>query len=454
MGRSINWQDAVSGSAAGAVSKTATAPLERVKMVLQNQQLSVGRAARTPLRNVVHAAAQLLQEPCGLRGFWRGNLANVLRVVPTYGARFWLFALCDETLAFVPQTDTRRFISGGMAGVGALLLTHPLDCFLSAWRKGGVRGLYAGCFASMLEIAPYSAIVFTSYEGIKQRLMPAGSTGVLPSGPQILAGACSGMIAASICYPLDTIRRQLMLDGALGFDARYGGSIWKSGGFRSRLPTVQANSVGFYQITKLLIIPTVMGLERLQGRKSAVYSRKVILSIVVTAIGVAVATVSDFEMNVRGTILAALSIVSTAQYQIWQGSKQHEHGVTATQITYSVAWPQSIAGLASSLTADVLMPQLKVLILMRPSCLLEHQLSGQGDLFWIALCNVLAVCTNISVYGLIGKTSPVTYQVVGQLKTVLVVVFGYIFFDVRVPLHWLMLRFAGVGVAVVGVFSY
>ncbi|OLQ02868.1 putative membrane protein [Symbiodinium microadriaticum] len=221
-----------------------------------------------------------------------------------------------------------------------------------------------------------------------------------------------------------------------------------------RLQGPQANSVGFYQITKLLIIPTVMGLERLQGRKSAVYSRKVILSIVVTAIGVAVATVSDFEMNVRGTILAALSIVSTAQYQIWQGSKQHEHGVTATQITYSVAWPQSIAGLASSLTADVLMPQLKVLILMRPSCLLEHQLSGQGDLFWIALCNVLAVCTNISVYGLIGKTSPVTYQVVGQLKTVLVVVFGYIFFDVRVPLHWLMLRFAGVGVAVVGVFSY
>jgi len=216
----------------------------------------------------------------------------------------------------------------------------------------------------------------------------------------------------------------------------------------------EANSVGFYQITKLLIIPTVMGLERLQGRKSAVYSRKVVLSIVVTAIGVAVATVSDFEMNVRGTILAALSIVSTAQYQIWQGSKQHEHGVTATQITYSVAWPQSIAGLASSLTADVLMPKVKVLILMRPSNLLEHQLSGQGDLFWIALCNILAVCTNISVYGLIGKTSPVTYQVVGQLKTVLVVVFGYIFFDVRVPLHWLMLRFAGVGVAVIGVFSY
>jgi len=215
----------------------------------------------------------------------------------------------------------------------------------------------------------------------------------------------------------------------------------------------EANSVGFYQITKLLIIPTVMGLERLQGRH-AVYSRRVILSILVTGVGVAIATVSDFEVNVRGSILALMSIISTAQYQIWQGSKQHEHGVTATQITYSVAWPQSLAGMLCSLLADVWLPQVKVLFLMRPSTLLEHQLSDKGDLYWIALCNILAVCTNISVYGLIGKTSPVTYQVVGQLKTVMVVAFGYIFFDVRVPWQWLMLRFIGVAIAIVGVISY
>ena len=59
-----------------------------------------------------------MQEPCGLRGFWRGNLANVLRVVPTYGARFWLFALCDKTLAFVPQPDTRRESGLGFEDLG------------------------------------------------------------------------------------------------------------------------------------------------------------------------------------------------------------------------------------------------------------------------------------------------------------------------------------------------
>ncbi|CAJ1443698.1 unnamed protein product, partial [Effrenium voratum] len=397
-----NEDHAVAGACAGAVAKSFTAPLERLKLVLQNQHLSVGHAAEMPLRDLFHGISQLLQEPSGLPGLWRGNWSNVLRVLPTYGARFWLFSLCnDALLGLVPQSDTRRFLSGGVAGVGALVLTHPLDtmrtrlaaarvfadeksykglsdCLRRTWRSGGISGLYAGYVASMLEIAPYTAIAFTSYEGVKQRLQ-----GHLPPwAAKICAGVCSGCAATGVCYPLDTVRRQLMLDGALGFDCRYHGSIvrccrslcsqgglvqfykgWSVTMLKS-VPTVtitfftKANSVGFYQITKLLIIPTVMGLQRWQGQPG-VYSQKVILSIVVTGIGVAIATVSDFELNVRGTILALMSILSTAQYQIWQGSKQHEHGVSATQITYSVAWPQSCAGLLSALLADVWVPRLK-----------------------------------------------------------------------------------------------
>eukprot|EP00913_Durusdinium_trenchii_P023229 g21807.t1 len=188
--------------------------MERVKLVLQNQQLSVGHAAELPVRNLVHGMNQLLQEPMGFAGLWRGNLSNVMRVLPTYGARFWLFTYFDSALSWVPQSDTRRFISGGLAGVGALLLTHPLE----------LAGLYAGCLASMLEIAPYTAIAFTSYEGLKQRLMVPGAAGSPLWCRQVFAGLCSGVAATTMCYPLDT-----------------------------------ANSVGFYQITKLLIIPTVMG---------------------------------------------------------------------------------------------------------------------------------------------------------------------------------------------------
>lgn len=215
----------------------------------------------------------------------------------------------------------------------------------------------------------------------------------------------------------------------------------------------EANSVGFYQITKLLIIPTVIVVERLRGVKKS-YSTGIIASLCVASAGVAVATVSDFEVNLRGSVLAALSVFSTAQYQIWQGSKQHEHGLSAMQITHSVGWPQTVVSFAAAFIFDVAVPDLKALLLLRTGRLLNHTLRGPEDLFWMLMCSTLAVLMNLSAYSLLGKAGPVTYQVIGQVKTCLIVVFGYVFFDVRAPAFWLILRFCGVCVAMVGVVSY
>lgn len=216
----------------------------------------------------------------------------------------------------------------------------------------------------------------------------------------------------------------------------------------------EANSVGFYQITKLLIIPTVIMIDRLGGVWRT-YSMGITVSLLVASLGVAIATVSDFEVNMRGTILAFLSILCTAQYQIWQSGKQHEHGVTAMQITYSVSWPQSIVGVSSALLIDVFCPFIKDYMLLRKGGLLDHQWRSQmDDIFWIVACCAIAVVMNISTYGLLGKTSPVTYQVLGQVKTCLIVGLGYVFFDAKVPPGWLLVRFTGVGIAVVGILSY
>ncbi|CAJ1381517.1 unnamed protein product [Effrenium voratum] len=126
------------------------------------------------------------------------------------------------------------------------------DCLRRTWRSGGISGLYAGYVASMLEIAPYTAIAFTSYEGVKQRLQ-----GHLPPwAAKICAGVCSGCAATGVCYPLDTVRRQLMLDGALGFDCRYHGSIVRC----CRSLCSQGGLVQFYKgwsVTMLKSVPTV-----------------------------------------------------------------------------------------------------------------------------------------------------------------------------------------------------
>mmetsp|Transcript_12162 Transcript_12162/g.27599 ORF Transcript_12162/g.27599 Transcript_12162/m.27599 type:complete len:317 (-) Transcript_12162:144-1094(-) len=215
----------------------------------------------------------------------------------------------------------------------------------------------------------------------------------------------------------------------------------------------EANSVGFYQITKLLIIPTVIFIERFGGVVRS-YSYGVVCSLLVASTGVAVASVSDFEVNTRGTMLAALSILSTAQYQVWQGSKQHEHGLSALQITHSVSRPQTAVALLATCIFDVRFPQLKDWMLLRSGGLLDHQWQSQSDIHWIIGCCAIAVVMNISTYGLLGKASPVTYQVIGQMKTCLITVFGYVFFDVKVPPTWLMVRFGGVGIAVVGITTY
>jgi len=215
----------------------------------------------------------------------------------------------------------------------------------------------------------------------------------------------------------------------------------------------EANSVGFYQITKLLIIPTVIIIERLSGVKRS-YSRGIVCSLLVASLGVAVATVSDFEMNLRGTVLAFLSVLATAQYQIWQGSKQHEHGLSPMQITHSVVFPQSVIGTIATLLLDVCCPWIKGWLLLRTGGLLEHEFRGREDGFWIAGCCAIAVAMNVSTYGLLGKASPVTYQVIGQMKTCLIVGLGYIFFDAKVPTVWLVVRFSGVAIAVVGISAY
>merc|ERR1712060_76900 len=152
-------------------------------------------------------------------------------------------------------------------------------------------------------------------------------------------------------------------------------------------------------------------------------------------------------------MLAAMSIVLTAQYQMWQRNKQIEHGLSGMQITYSVAVPQVVLGVVTSGLFDVRFPVVKELLLLPKGGLLEHTWHKDA-VFWIVACCLIAIVMNTSTYALLGRVSPVTYQVLGQFKTCLIVGFGYAFFDAKAPPTWLLVRFGGCGIAVVGILSY
>ncbi|KAK3160442.1 hypothetical protein QOZ80_1BG0059490 [Eleusine coracana subsp. coracana] len=198
------------------------------------------------------------------------------------------------------------------------------------------------------------------------------------------------------------------------------------------------NSVGFYQMTKLAIIPCTVILETLFFRKK--FSRNIKLSLSVLLVGVGVATVTDLQLNAVGSVLSLLAIITTCIAQIMTNTIQKKFKVSSTQLLYQSCPYQALT-----------------LFLIGP--FLDGFLTNQNVfaydytpqvLFFIVLSCLISVSVNFSTFLVIGKTSPVTYQVLGHLKTCLVLAFGYVL--LHDPFSWR--NILGILIAVIGMVSY
>ena len=168
----------------------------------------------------------------GVRGYFRGNLANCIRVVPYSATQFVTFDYCKRVVTdFTGQaqpTIVQRLGCGAMAGICASFATHPLDVIrtrlavqkelagithtiTTLWAEGGVGAMYKGLGPTLASLAPFVAINFAAYDTLKARFFPDG----MPQGPvySLGMGATAGIIAQTACYPLDTVRRRMQLKG-------------------------------------------------------------------------------------------------------------------------------------------------------------------------------------------------------------------------------------------------
>ena len=166
------------------------------------------------------------------------------------------------------------------------------------------------------------------------------------------------------------------------------------------------NSVGFYQVTKLLCIPAMVIIQSYVYKQQ--FRAKVKLALVVVLAGVGAATVSDVDLNTAGCVMGGLAVLFTAQFQIWQGEKQKSYKMNAMQMNHAQALPSFLFCLVLSLLVDHTGKT-------ATSNVRLHAMQG-NELAWIGLSCVLALSVNLCTYGLIGKTSAVTYQVVGHAK--------------------------------------
>lgn len=230
--------DLLAGGVAGAVSKTAVAPIERVKLLLQVQDASTQISADKKYKGIVDAFVRIPKEQ-GFVAFWRGNMANVIRYFPTQALNF---AFKDKyKKIFVrhnPKTDFWKFFlgnlaSGGAAGATSLMFVYPLDfartrlgadvgksaaerqfsglanCISTIAKKDGVIGLYRGFGVSVGGIIVYRAAFFGGFDTAKQMLL--ADPRKAPIWQTWLIAQMVTTVAGVVSYPFDTVRRRMMM---------------------------------------------------------------------------------------------------------------------------------------------------------------------------------------------------------------------------------------------------
>ncbi|KAF9599506.1 hypothetical protein IFM89_038691 [Coptis chinensis] len=173
------------------------------------------------------------------------------------------------------------------------------------------------------------------------------------------------------------------------------------------------NSIGFYQMTKLAIIPFTVLLETAFLKKQ--FSQKIKLSLFVLLLGVGIASITDLQLNLVGSVLSLLAIATTCVGQILTNTIQKRLNVSSTQLLYHSAPYQAAILFVSGPLVDQFLTKQNVF---------AYKYSAVVSAFIILSC-LIAVSVNFSTFLVIGKTSPVTYQVLGHLKTCLVLGFGY-----------------------------
>ncbi|GLV42778.1 stress-sensitive B [Carabus blaptoides fortunei] len=231
-------KDFIAGGVSAAVSKTAVAPIERVKLLLQVQHASKQIAVDKQYKGMVDCFIRIPREQ-GFVSFWRGNLANVIRYFPTQALNF---AFKDKyKQVFLGGVDKKtqfwryflgNLASGGAAGATSLCFVYPLDfartrlaadigktggerefnglldCLKKTVKSDGVSGLYRGFGVSVQGIIIYRAAYFGFFDTAKGMLPDPKNTPFLVSWA--IAQTVT-TVAGIVSYPFDTVRRRMMM---------------------------------------------------------------------------------------------------------------------------------------------------------------------------------------------------------------------------------------------------
>jgi len=238
------------GGMSGAISKTATAPIERVKLVIQTQdanpRIMSGEVAR--YTGIGNCFSRIYQEQ-GLGAFWRGNFTNVIRYFPTQAFNLAFKDTIKKMFPkYNPKTEFWQFFavnlaSGGAAGAGSLTIVYPLDyartrlasdvgsgkktfeglgdCLVKTARgPKGVMGLYNGFGVSVAGIIAYRGVQFGTFDTIMGLNPYKDDLGLMGMVSTFASAQTAVLASATVTYPFDTVRRRLQMESEKAVEDR------------------------------------------------------------------------------------------------------------------------------------------------------------------------------------------------------------------------------------------
>jgi solute carrier family 25 (adenine nucleotide translocator) protein 4/5/6/31 len=191
--------DFLMGGVSATVSKTVAAPIERVKLLIQNQDemLRFGRLSH-PYKGIGECFARTIKEE-GVLSLWRGNLTNVIRYFPTQALNFAFKDYFKSLFGYKKDKDgywtwfAGNLASGAAAGACSSFFVYSLDYartrlsndakstkggggrqfngILDVYKKtlatDGIAGLYRGFTISCAGIIVYRGLYFGLYDSLK-----------------------------------------------------------------------------------------------------------------------------------------------------------------------------------------------------------------------------------------------------------------------------------------------
>lgn len=185
----------------------------------------------------------------GVLSFWRGNLIVCLGYIPSQLLTFALKSRIEHVFNF-KKTDSSRLVkfsksiaSGGAAGALSLCAVYSLDyvrtrlaadvkssangaqrqfngiidCYAKTFKSDGIIGLYRGFAVSCIGIVVYRACYFGLFDTLRPFL--GRDAGIISP---FIVGFGVTITAGLISYPLDTIRRRMLMRS--GESVKYRGS--------------------------------------------------------------------------------------------------------------------------------------------------------------------------------------------------------------------------------------